>query len=769
MRAKKRRLPALLVILGLAACGGGGGGGSDDTGADQGDDAGNQVPVASSLSLRADLAVPYIEQDLIASDPDGDSVTFELAAASSGTGYSQAYVNPESGRLYLTLIHGFSGTIKLPYRVTDGMVFSDEATVTVEVAAESIGDNELGRAEIDPRIYAGFEVIQYRGDLLGVPGQDPTLPASVDLSPFFPSPGNQGLQGSCVGWATAYALKSYQEGLEIGWPLNTRSHLFSPAFVYNQIKLWGCTSGSRIVDALDLIVSEGAATLATMPYDQFDCTTQPSNNARQEAPFFKGYRRVRVNSTSGIKAALVNGLPVVGGIVVYDQLQTLVGPNSVYNTATGVPTGGHAITIVGYDDNRYGGAFKVINSWGTGFGDGGYFWLPYAFAVQGILVEAWILEDAENGHDLDPGQPSEPPPSGDLPNLQVESWSASYDPKPRGSGTLEWSVINTGSGVVESGVKVKLVLSTNLQITSNDIVVVYDEIPFQMASGGGAQRSEADNNRIPFYFQDNVKPGTYYMALWVDDLDEVVETNETDNVSLQEGQTTILNTNPDLVVKSWYAEWNFFGDGALEYEVANDGAATAARSDWDISLVLSPDEFIGNGNEIFLFYEDATFSLDPGGSVFRRQHNTAPFNLYTTAFGGAVPAGVYFMALWVDDLNQVDESNELNNSSFSTGTVSIGLAGSQSIKAQASLSTDAVAGRSYNGKVLPSPSKLVRKVKISSTPDGGRRLQFLDTDSMLPEPGAATRVFSKVARASNGVIFPVTQRTSMPMADIHSN
>ena len=33
--------------------------------------------------------------------------------------------------------------------------------------------------------------------------------------------------------------------------------------------------------------------------------------------------------------------------------------------------------VIGYDDNMYGGAFQIINSWGTWWGDQGFFWAKY--------------------------------------------------------------------------------------------------------------------------------------------------------------------------------------------------------------------------------------------------------------------------------------------------------------------------------------------------------------------------------------------------------
>ena len=164
------------------------------------------------------------------------------------------------------------------------------------------------------------------------------------------------------------------------------------------------------------------------------------------------------------------------------------------------------------------------------------------------------------------------------------------------------------------------------------------------------------------------------MALWVDDLQEVTESNENDNLSLSSTQANIENTLPDLAVETWYASWDGAGNGTLEYIVYNNGASSESNSDWDINLVLSPDEFIGNSNEIYLFYEDAGFQLDPGQNVYRNSLNPAYFNLLTDYFGDGVPSGQYHMALWVDDLDQVDESNELNNYSLGADLVSIGVA-----------------------------------------------------------------------------------------------
>jgi hypothetical protein len=52
---------------------------------------------------------------------------------------------------------------------------------------------------------------QYENLPLAVLPPAGSLPNQVDLSTLFPTPGNQGRQGSCVAWAVGYALKTYQE------------------------------------------------------------------------------------------------------------------------------------------------------------------------------------------------------------------------------------------------------------------------------------------------------------------------------------------------------------------------------------------------------------------------------------------------------------------------------------------------------------------------------------------------------------------------------
>ncbi|MDY6992188.1 MAG: C1 family peptidase [Pseudomonadota bacterium] len=652
----------------------------------------NRRPVAESASIQANVDLTYQQVQLVGSDPDSDTLSFELLAPTSGSGYSLAYINPNN-RLNIIVESGFTGNIELPYRVTDGKLFSHPALVTVTVGNSSDKAFNLGSEKLTSRDLAGrTRRSTAKLSSTQTTSQQTTLPSRVDLSDNFPQPRDQGAQNSCVGWAVGYALKSYQESVEMGWSLESNDHLFSPAFIYNQINGNG-DNGSRLDNALDLVINQGVATLQAMPYVESDVTTQPSAQAQQQASSYTAREWAIIETNKDMKNALADGVPVVISMAAYTSLKSLQGTNSVYNTAD-TYEGEHAVTIVGYDDDKFGGAFKVMNSWGTDWGDNGYFWLTYDFTTHKVKIDgqdagflistAYILLDDDNQNvTVSPTSPTD----STLPDLTIKDWQASYDPQPGGQGVFWYSIENTGQQTIPAySVEVELVLSRKDKLFLRDFhyeediyILAHEEIPFEMTAGQAVTRGE--NNVIPFEFP-TLPSGEYFLHLLVDGYDHdsakpLKEPDKDDNISVAANSLTITNDQPlpDLVADYWYAEWDpKTGQGFLDYALVNEGgSAVPAGIGWEIALVLVSEEEIdknGNPREFILWQHvvQKEFPLLAPGQTVESQPppffidsapNAAPFHAYKDFQGNPIPQGDYEMVFQLDTPQDVEGSGKV--------------------------------------------------------------------------------------------------------------
>ncbi|NLG51788.1 MAG: C1 family peptidase [Chloroflexi bacterium] len=228
------------------------------------------------------------------------------------------------------------------------------------------------------------------------------LPRVVDLSVDMPPVGNQGAQASCVGWAIAYYYRSFQEARESRLAPTTADRIFSPAFIYNQRRTAKCArdAGMSMVDGLRVAINLGVATYRTMPYYVGDTCTRPSHAALIEASSYRSQTYVNMFLGQGtanltaLKQHLASGDPFLLAVPIYSNFLLASSANPIID----VPQpgaefyGGHAITVVGYDEGLQ--AFKFVNSWGQGWGDQGYGYLTYDF-VQHKSWEAWALVNGD--------------------------------------------------------------------------------------------------------------------------------------------------------------------------------------------------------------------------------------------------------------------------------------------------------------------------------------------------------------------------------------
>lgn len=218
-----------------------------------------------------------------------------------------------------------------------------------------------------------------------------SLPAFFDLSDDLPPVGDQGKQSSCVAWATGYYLKSYQEKIKYDHEYND-STIMSPSFVYNQLTKGDC-SGTEIHSALMFLKDEGICSIEKLPYSDESCDIYPSEEAINEAANIKisNFKTLSgENMVDEMKTLILMQKPIVVAVALDKEFGVTDSYGiSAYREHTVTKDdieGAHAMLVTGYSDEYK--AFKLVNSWGEGFGDDGFVWIDYK-AFENVLTPGY--------------------------------------------------------------------------------------------------------------------------------------------------------------------------------------------------------------------------------------------------------------------------------------------------------------------------------------------------------------------------------------------
>jgi C1A family cysteine protease len=110
-------------------------------------------------------------------------------------------------------------------------------------------------------------------------------------------------------------------------------------------------------------------------------------------------RYERIVDLNGCINALASGYPVVVGFLVYSSFMSnavvRTGMMRYPNVRTEPLLGGHAVLLVGYDNRTR--RFIARNSWGSRWGDRGYFYMPYdVIDNREMSDDFWIIKDVNN-------------------------------------------------------------------------------------------------------------------------------------------------------------------------------------------------------------------------------------------------------------------------------------------------------------------------------------------------------------------------------------
>lgn len=220
---------------------------------------------------------------------------------------------------------------------------------------------------------------------------------------FLPPIRDQGEQGSCTGFSVSGAIEFKRAQLGQG------TEQLSPRFAYyNGRAIEGepnTDSGAEVRDVIKGVHRLGICLETLCPYGG-DLGDRPSFAAYREAltDIVSGYSRVDGTNLDAVKAALLDGNPVVFGFSTYENFDDGdVSETGLMSMPVGNVTGGHAVWIVGYDDTLVTpdamGALLIANSWGTDWGtqgpngERGYFFMPYSFSTNPNLADDfWAIQ-----------------------------------------------------------------------------------------------------------------------------------------------------------------------------------------------------------------------------------------------------------------------------------------------------------------------------------------------------------------------------------------
>lgn len=235
------------------------------------------------------------------------------------------------------------------------------------------------------------------------PHGEVVLPPSVDLRPQCPSVYDQGELGSCTANAGCTCRAMLLEGEELSL---SRMFLYyaERALEENTQK----DSGASLRDACKAIFRWGICEEKYMPYDVSKYKAPPSKIALRSAAKYKINAYKSLENLDEIRQNLAfRQQPVMMGMDVYESFE------SEMTAKTGILSmphtgeknlGGHAVLVVGYRDVDQKGGWKkksavpqgyliMRNSWGSSWGQEGYFYMPYAYVSQGYTYDYWMMED----------------------------------------------------------------------------------------------------------------------------------------------------------------------------------------------------------------------------------------------------------------------------------------------------------------------------------------------------------------------------------------
>lgn len=228
----------------------------------------------------------------------------------------------------------------------------------------------------------------------------PKLPPSVDLRNHTPILDQDGFN-SCVAHAVMAAFMWLEQARTKASWFGSRMFIYKKARDMLHIK---DDEGATVRAGVKAAAKYGVPPETMWPYIAANIYAEPTKDVFAEAKKARStnYYRLDVRqATDGdtllaVKAA-VQKLPVAFGSTVYNSIFYVGKDGKIPLPSLNEEGGGHALLILGYDDDMViqneKGALLLQNSWGEGWGDGGYGWLPYQYILSGLTMDYWVIAE----------------------------------------------------------------------------------------------------------------------------------------------------------------------------------------------------------------------------------------------------------------------------------------------------------------------------------------------------------------------------------------
>jgi len=212
------------------------------------------------------------------------------------------------------------------------------------------------------------------------------LPILVDLRSKMPDIYDQGELGSCAANALA-ACFEYE---------NINKFVPSRLFIYyNERVIENSDEGACLYDSIKSLQKTGVCPESMWPYNISQFQIKPPKSCYKTATKYKALDVTNIQQDiMSMKISLTNGCPFVVGISIYKSFEN---PKVANTGVVNIPDinneeflGGHAVLVCGYND--IGQIWIVRNSWGSSWGDKGYFYLPYLYLLDSHLsTDLWNI------------------------------------------------------------------------------------------------------------------------------------------------------------------------------------------------------------------------------------------------------------------------------------------------------------------------------------------------------------------------------------------